>query len=117
MSTTQRKRRGRAAMYDHVSSYLSGSETQSSYCQRHDLSKSTLGYWLRKYRESASGTPDRVPEPESAHFVSLSPESSSETGDARPSVGLSYAGVEVILSGEISSAYVAGIIHNLSRVC
>lgn len=40
----------------HVEQYLHGELTLREYCTRHELSRSTFGYWRRKLRQAPSPT-------------------------------------------------------------
>ncbi|HAE87151.1 TPA: hypothetical protein DCG86_03915 [Candidatus Marinimicrobia bacterium] len=38
-------------MFTLVALYQQGNQTRQSFCEAHDISLSTFGYWQRKYRE------------------------------------------------------------------
>lgn len=40
----------RQKMQELVKEYENGNETQSAFCNRHELNKSTFLYWLHKYK-------------------------------------------------------------------
>ena len=41
---------------EHVEQYLHGELTLREYCSRHELSRSTFGYWRRKLRQAPLST-------------------------------------------------------------
>ena len=99
-----RTRRSRADMYELMLAYSQSGQTQASFCEIHGLKVGTFQYWWRLYRS----------EEETAAiggFVALEPESGSVS-----SVELKYGGVNVLLR-EVSSTYVAEVVHQLSRLC
>ena len=44
----------------HVEQWRRSGQTQSAYCAEHGVSKKSLGYWIRQWRQAAAQRPDRA---------------------------------------------------------
>ena len=67
----------------------------------HDLTEATLGYWLRKYRQSL-GEPSEA----AGHFIDLG------SREAPSALRLNFGdGVDLQLDASVSPAWVARLIH------
>ncbi|WP_407277607.1 hypothetical protein U5817_13150 [Aromatoleum evansii] len=51
----------RAARWrEHVERWRRSGQTQSAYCAEHGVSKKSLGYWIRQWRQGAAQRSDRA---------------------------------------------------------
>lgn len=59
-------------MYPLVEAYLAGSQSRIDFCRAHELTISTLSYWVTHYRKAQAAAERSVASGESTGFVPLS---------------------------------------------